>query len=467
MRYYPVFVDTRSSYIAVFGGGAEALAKVRLLARTEAHLQVIAPELCDELAQLVNIGRIGWSIDDLSSSVLARATLVYVATGDRDLDHQIAAAARQARVPVNVVDNPGQSTIISPAIVDRAPVTVAIGTEGTAPVLARQVKADIEQLLSPQLGNLVASTLQHRLRVSERLSPRRKRALWETFYAGAGETAFAEGGADAVADLIERLLEGQPIDANGRVVLIGAGPGDPELLTLKARKLLHAADVVLYDRLVDRRILELARREATLIGVGKAQDGEGWKQSEIDALMISHARAGSFVVRLKSGDPLVFGRADEEIMACRLANIPVTVVPGITAAAAAAASLGVSMTRRNRNSSITFLTARDVEGLAEHDWKTLAAGTAFAVYMGVRAAKFVQGRLMVHGAKSSTPIAIVENASRPNERIVHGELARLCDLIERSAITGPAIIFVGLTPALAVGTAETEAELDRFAAGGV
>jgi uroporphyrin-III C-methyltransferase/precorrin-2 dehydrogenase/sirohydrochlorin ferrochelatase len=267
-----------------------------------------------------------------------------------------------------------------------------------------------------------------------------------------------------VAALIEALLAGDRPPPGGRVALIGAGPGDPDLLTLQARKLLHVADVVLYDRLVDKRILELARREAVLVEVGKTHAGESWKQAEIDALMVEKARAGAFVVRLKSGDPLIFGRADEEIAACRQAEIPVVVVPGITAAAAAAASIGISMTRRHRNSSITFLTARDVEGFAEHDWKVLASNNAFAVYMGVRAAKFLQGRLMLHGAKPTTAVTIVENASRPNERILYGQLGQLSELVIREGIIGPAIIFVGLGQAEQQGDGAQDV---RAAAGAV
>jgi uroporphyrin-III C-methyltransferase / precorrin-2 dehydrogenase / sirohydrochlorin ferrochelatase len=444
MRYYPVFMDTRGSLVAVFGGGEVALAKLRLLVRTEAKLRVVARELCPAIAQYISEGRVSWSPHASLNEILAQATLVYVATGDGAGDAEIAAAARQARVPVNVVDGPDQSSIISPAIVDRAPVVVAIGTEGGAPVLARQIKADIERLLSPRLGELVMSALPHREKVSKRLPGRQKRAFWEGFYAGTGAQALTAGGAPAVSELIERLLTAPEPSAAGRVALVGAGPGDPELLTLQARKLLHTADVVLYDRLVDKRILELARREAVWIEVGKTQEGQSWKQDEIDALMVAQARTGAFVVRLKSGDPMMFGRADEEIAACRLAKIPVAVVPGITAAAAAAASIGVSMTRRRRNSSITFLTARDVEGFAEHDWKMLAGGTACAVYMGVRAAKFLQGRLLLHGAKATTSVTIVENASRPSERIVDGQLGQLSELIARAEIAGPAIIFVGL-----------------------
>jgi uroporphyrin-III C-methyltransferase/precorrin-2 dehydrogenase/sirohydrochlorin ferrochelatase len=463
MRYLPVFVDTRGGIVAVFGGGTEALAKVRLLLKTEAHVTVVAAKLCDGLADYAADGQITWQTTD--ANILTTAQLAYVATGDRRLDRDLAARARKARVPVNTVDNPTQSTVITPAIVDRSPVVVAIGTDGAAPVLARRIKAVIEAQLEPQLGALVDSTLPHRGRVARQLSARAKRAFWEAFYAGPGDQAFAAGGASAVAALIDRLLAGWVPGESGRVALVGAGPGDPELLTLKARKLLHSADVVLYDRLVDRRILELARREAALIEVGKAQAGEGWKQSEIDSLMIACAGSGALVVRLKSGDPLMFGRADEELAACRRAHVPVTIVPGITAAAAAAASIGASLTRRRRNSSITFLTARDAEGLAEHDWKALASGSSFAIYMGVRAAQFVQGRLLLHGANPATAVTIVENASRPNERVAEGTLAELPALIREAKITGPAIIFIGLSRPMAATNAQPFVAMQHAAGG--
>ena len=229
------------------------------------------------------------------------------------------------------------------------------------------------------------------------------------------------------------------------MILVGAGPGDPELLTLKARRVLHEADVVLYDRLVDRRILELARREATLIEVGKTPGGPAWKQPEINAAMVEHARAGKVVVRLKSGDPLVFGRADEELDALEAAGIAWEVVPGITSASAAAASAGRSLTRRGRNGAISFITAQDAQGYAEHDWRALAQpGKTFAIYMGLRAARFVQGRLLLHGASADTPVTVVENASRPDERMVEMRVENMSESIAERDLSGPAIIFIGL-----------------------
>jgi len=256
-------------------------------------------------------------------------------------------------------------------------------------------------------------------------------------------------GEEAIRAHFDSLLAGIDAPRTGRVMLVGAGPGDPELLTLKARKALHEADVILYDRLVAPEILELARREARMIEVGKTSGKDSsWKQADIEALMIEEARSGATVIRLKSGDPMVFGRADEEIAALDAADIAVEVIPGITAAVAASATLKQSLTRRGRNSSFTLLTARDMQSFAEYDWHSLAAkGSVFAIYMGVEACSFVQGRLLAHGAAPDTPVSIVEHISRPHQVICIGTLAELPELVHRTGIHGPAIIFIGLAKA--------------------
>jgi uroporphyrin-III C-methyltransferase/precorrin-2 dehydrogenase/sirohydrochlorin ferrochelatase len=448
MRYLPLFLDTRAMRIVVFGGGLPALAKLRLLVRTEAEIHVVGPDFLPEIIELCAETKVVFHRGAFDLTHITGAGLVYAATGDRMFDDHLAAAARAAGVPVNAVDNPVASTVITPAIVDRDPVVVAIGTQGAAPVLARRIKALVEAELSPELGQVVRCAEPHRAAVAARLEGRARRDFWERFFDGSGRRAYAGGGAKAVAAWIAERLAA-PAHEAGRVVLVGAGPGDPELLTLKARKLLDAADVVLYDRLVDRRILELARREALFVDVGKSRGTAAAQQSEIDRLLVTHARNGALVVRLKSGDPAIFGRADEEIAACRQANVTVEIVPGVTAASAAAAAVACSLTRRGRNSAFTLLTARDAEGLAEHDWKRLAASPAgMAVYMGVEAATFVQGRLMLHGADRAQPVSIVENASRPDQKIVSGRLDELSALIKTGAITGPAVILIGLGAAV-------------------
>ncbi len=231
----------------------------------------------------------------------------------------------------------------------------------------------------------------------------------------------------------------------GTVTLVGTGPGDPELLTLKARRLLHEAEVVLYDQLVTPQILELARREATLVHVGKKGFGKSWKQEDINALMIDHALKGHSIVRLKSGDPSVFGRMDEELDALEAAGIDWQVVPGITAASAAAANIGASLTRRGRNSSLKFLTGHDVDGFAEQDWNDLSAkGATAAIYMGLKAATFIRGRLLMHGANGDTPVTIVSNASRPDQKVITTTLMAMPEAIKAADMQAPAILLLGL-----------------------
>lgn len=242
----------------------------------------------------------------------------------------------------------------------------------------------------------------------------------------------------------------------GRVSFVGAGPGDPELLTLKAWRLLHEADVVIHDRLVTAEVLAIVRRDALVIEAGKQGFGPSIKQSEIDALIVRHARAGAHVVRLKSGDPAIFGRLDEEIEAVSAAGLRHEVVPGITSASAAVAAIGRSLTRRDRNSSVRFVTGHDMRGYAEHDWRALAApGQVAAIYMGKKAARFVQGRLIMHGADPATPVAVVENASRADQTVIASSLASLAEDIGAARLSGPALILLGLAPRAAEAIAPT------------
>jgi len=451
MRHFPIFVDLKCHRVVVSGAGETAAAKLRLLLKTEALIEVYGEDACDDVRAWHEDGRLRWFAKPLPFAALFGARLVYAAHDDAEADARVRALGEKAGVLVNVVDNLALSQFITPALVDRDPVTVAIGTEGAAPVLARRIKADIEAALPSGLGRLAAIARDYRDAAANLPGGRMRRAFWSRFFDVDGPAALAEGGEEAARAALERLIaayaqddEAKPAN-DGRVILVGAGPGDPELLTLKARRVLHEADVVLYDRLVDPRILELARREARLIEVGKKPGGPAWKQPDINAAMIAHAHAGALVVRLKSGDPLVFGRADEELDALEGAGIDWEVVPGITAASAAAAAAGRSLTKRGRNGAIGFITAHDAEGYAEHDWRALAQpGRAVAIYMGLRAARFVQGRLMLHGASPETPVTVVENASRPNEKVVAAHLGNLCERIGDADVTGPAIIFVGL-----------------------
>ena len=450
MRYYPIFLDTAAARILVSGADEAATAKLRLLLKTEGQISVFGDHPTRDVLRWAEEGRLRHHTRPIEESDLEGAAMLYVAHADGA--ERLVALAHKHGVLANVVDTPALCDFITPAMVDRDPVVVAIGTEGTAPMLARQIKSSIEGLLHPSTGALaqLAAKSRHKVEAVAAGSPRR--ALWARFFGGEGRRALEQGGENAVERVIEELVDEAGNGASqGHVALVGAGPGDPELLTRKAQRLLGDADVVIHDRLVSGEILELARREARLVDVGKKAYGESWKQPDIDALIVAEARAGHKVVRLKSGDPGIYGRLDEEVAALRAASVPFEVVPGITAAMAGAAELGVSLTRRGRNSSLRFLTGHDVDGFAEHDWAALASpGATAAIYMGVRAARFIQGRLLMHGASPSTPVTVVENVSRPERVEVATTLAELPDAMAAGGIGGPAILYLGIAPLTAV-----------------
>ena len=383
-------------------------------------------------------------------------------TGDGAADARAAALARRHGIRVSIADNLADSDFITPAIVDRDPVTVAIGTEGTAPVLARALKAAFEAQLPTSLGPLARIGEAFRNRCESVPAGRMRRAFWSEYFFRRGPRSYAREGESGARDALCSLLDETAIATrpSGFVSFVGAGPGDPELLTLKARNRLHDADIVVHDRLVSAQVLELVRREAERVCAGKKGFGPSWSQASINALSVRRAREGNHVVRLKSGDPTVFGRLDEEVEALDGAGIPWEIVPGITAAACAAADMGVSLTRRGRNSELRLLTGRDADGFAEHDWAALARpGSVAAIYMGKRAATFLRGRLLMHGAAPSTPVTIVENASAADERIVATSLLRLPETLEEERVAGAVVLMLGLLPREAMRAARTGREV--------
>ncbi|MGI9522799.1 MAG: siroheme synthase CysG, partial [Hyphomicrobiaceae bacterium] len=455
MRHLPIYLDTQDALVIVSGAGETALAKVRLLLKTTARIQVFGSDPIAPLRALSAAGEIRLFERQLTSSDISGSCLLYAANDDETRDAYATSLGRTAGVLVNVVDNLEASDFITPAMIDRDPLTIAIGTEGTAPVLARQLKAQFEEQLDSRLGTLARVGRHFRAAAASLPRGRPTRAFWTEYYDEVGPRALAEGGEQEVRiALAELLAQHLSIAKNtgsrlsrGQVWLIGAGPGDPELLTNKARRVLHDADVVMYDRLVSKEVLELARREAKFVEVGKAPGRESWRQDDINRLMISYAGNGFCVARLKSGDPAIYGRLDEEMDALDGAGVPFEIVPGVTASIAAAAKLKVSLTKRERNSEFRLLTGQDINGFADHDWRALGRpGAVAAVYMGIRAARFLQGRLLMHGANPATPISIVENISRANEKIVATTLAKLASDMRSAEISGPAIILFGLSP---------------------
>ena len=448
MDHFPIYLSTKGQRIVLSGGGEAALAKLRLLLKTEAKISVFALTPAPEIAAWADAGRLTLHTRALRHGDVLCAKLFYAADEDEAEDARTAAIARAEGALVNIVDNLHDSAFITPAIVDRDPVTIAIGTEGAAPVLARAIKADLEERLPTTLGTLARIGKGFRKMADALPFGRPRRDFWRDYYFAAGPRAVADGKA-AVEKALNTLLSDHQSRAAraGHIAFVGGGPGDPELLTLKARRALDEADVVIYDRLISPEILELARREALMIDVGKEGFGPSTAQETINDLLVEHAQAGAQVVRLKSGDATIFGRLDEEIDAVDAHGIGWHIVPGITSASAAVATIGQSLTKRGRNASVRFLTGHDMKGFADHDWAALARpGEVAAIYMGKKSARFIQGRLLMHGADRATPVTLVENASRADQRIVETTLDRLPTDLNAANLTGPALTFYGLAP---------------------
>lgn len=464
MDHFPIFLATTGRRIVLSGGGDAALAKLRLLLKTRARINVFSPNPAKEIVNWAATGKLTLHKRSLDPGDTLCTVLFYAADEDAVEDARTAHIARTEGALVNIVDNLADSAFITPAIVDRDPVTIAIGTEGAAPVLARAIKADLEERLPATLGTLARIGKTFRTAANALPFGRARRDFWRDYYFNAGPKAIAIDQEHVRPTLDTLLNEHLSKSARvGQVAFVGGGPGDPELLTLKARRALDEADVVIYDRLISPEILELARREAVMIDVGKEGFGPSTSQETISDLLIEHAKTGSQVVRLKSGDATIFGRLDEEIDAVDAHRIGWHIIPGITSASAAVATIGQSFTRRGRNASVRFMTGHDMQGFADHDWAALARpNEVAAIYMGKKSARFVQGRLLMHGADRSTPVTLIENASRPDQRILETTLARLPDDLAAANMSGPALTVYGLAPRAAIQTT-TDIPLEEMA----
>jgi uroporphyrin-III C-methyltransferase/precorrin-2 dehydrogenase/sirohydrochlorin ferrochelatase len=451
VRTFPIFVSFDGKPPLVVGGGELAAVKTRLLLKRAPSVGVAAGEVVAELAALAEAGLVSLLPALPGIDQLRGRPLVISATEDDAEDARVSAIARALGVPVNVPDRPELCTFALPAIVDRGEVTVAIATSGAAPVLAQRLRAWLEQELHPRLDALAKLAAEFRGAVAERVpSGARRRKFWEAVFEGAAAEAMLEGDEVKAKALIGEAIETAAATPHlqGRVLLVGAGPGDPELLTVKAVRALKAADVILYDRLVGLGILDHARREAELIPVGKAKGQHSVPQSEINAVLIARARAGQTVVRLKGGDPFIFGRGGEELDALREAGIPIEIVPGVTAGIAAAASLQIPLTHRDVSHTVTFLSGHEAGGEEpsfEHlDLAALASGkNTLLVYMGVTTAGVVAKKLLDAGFAPSLPVIAVENASREDERRVAATIADLAAHPERLGLKSPAILIFG------------------------
>ncbi len=462
MKHLPVFLSVHGRAVLVVGGGAAAADKARLLRKAGAAVTVVAPKVAPALAGLAAGGEIRLLRRRFVAGDVAGRAVVYGATGNDAVDAAVAKAAYAAGVPVNVIDRPRLSSFISPAIVDRDPVLVAISTGGAAPVLARRLRAALESLLPAGLGRLAEFAGSFRAAVKANFPTAvARRRFWDRFFDGPIAEAVLGGDGRGAREAMLKLVNRPGTDRRpaGGVTLVGAGPGDPDLLTFRALRSMQQADLVVYDRLVGAEILDYARRDAERVYVGKAKGGHG--QEWINALMVREAKAGKRVVRLKGGDPFIFGRGGEELEYLRRHGVPVEVVPGVTAAAGCAAAAGFPLTHRDHASAITLISGHGKDGgLPDLDWAALArARHTLVIYMGRSTAGSIAGRLIDHGMAPTTPAAIIENGTRPEQKVAVGDVAGLEHLIAAAGISGPALIVIGEVARMADATAlSAEAE---------
>jgi uroporphyrin-III C-methyltransferase/precorrin-2 dehydrogenase/sirohydrochlorin ferrochelatase len=447
VNYFPVFFNLTAQRVLVVGGGEVALRKVALLERSGALITLIAPEVLPEIQMRAAAGKINLAVREFAPDDLDGARLVIVATSRRAVNRWIAALSEARRIPVNVVDDREASRFIVPAIIDRDPVLVAISTGGTSPVLARRLRERLEAVIPKKIGELALwlRALRHSARRRLRNTDERRR-FFENIVDGAAARRFIEGDAHGAQALAQQLLARTSTAprAKGEVTLVGAGPGDPELLTLKALRALQDADVILHDRLVPESLLDMARRDAERISVGKAAGGIGSTQEEINALLIEHAQQGKRVVRLKGGDPFIFGRGGEEMEALAEAQISFSVIPGVTAAAGCAAYAGIPLTHRDYAHSVTFVTGHADEDGREPDWRALAKpGITAVFYMGLARMEQIAAQLVAHGAATSLPAAVVAQGTLQDQRVVTGTLATIAEMTAASNVRSPALLIVG------------------------
>lgn len=447
MTFLPIFIQLQDRRCLVVGGGAVAARKVGRLLRAGAHVTVVAPVLCRELSKRRDLGEIEHEARAFMRQDLDGAWLCIAATDDAAENGAVSALAQERHIPVNVVDDPERCTFIMPSVVDRSPVQIAISTGGASPVLARLLRARLETLVPAAYGRLAVLMAAFRERVKQRFRDvGARRRFWETVLQGpVAEMLFAGRDEAALAALAQALDEGSEAPLSvGEVYLVGAGPGDPDLLTFRALRLMQQADIVLYDRLVAPAILDLVRKDAERVHVGKARDEHRLAQKAINELLVDLALEGKRVLRLKGGDPFIFGRGGEEIDTLSAHGIPFQVVPGITAASGCAAYAGIPLTHRDFAHSCVFVTGHLQDGSMDLNWDVLVQPRqTVAVYMGLSGLPVLCRELIAHGMAPTTPAALIEQGTTARQRVFTGTLEGLPEVIAEQDVHAPTLVIVG------------------------
>ena len=448
MRYFPVFLDAKALNCLVVGAGEVAARKIELLLKTKATITVVAPEVSNTVSSLAQSEHITLVRREYQEADLQDKNLVFVATSDSQLNADIHTQAKQRSILVNVVDNTPLCSFITPSIVDRSPIVIAMSSGGVAPVLLRYLRQKLEGWIPQKISLLGKFSEKFRGQVKQRLgSVTQRRYFWEDVLDGQIAEQVLNGNEQQAEQQFEALLSQAESDdgmKKGEVYLVGAGPGDPELLTFKALRLMQKADVVVYDRLVSKDILELVRRDAEKIYVGKAKSKHTLPQEEINELLAEEALKGNRVVRLKGGDPFIFGRGGEEIETLIKHDVSFQVVPGITAASGAASYAGIPLTHRDHAQSVVFATGHLRDNSIDLDWPALVQNNQTSVfYMGMTGLPIISKKLIAHGMSADMPVAIVESATMDKQKVVTGTLSTIVEKAEQEQIKPPALIIVG------------------------
>lgn len=459
MDFLPLFHNLKCRRVMVIGGGEIALRKVRLVAEADAFITIVAKEYCADLIEMRdtnakkgihNLELITAPYEQKYIKNNPEAVLVIAATNDPELNREVSKHAQQAHMLSNVVDDPGYSTVIFPSIVDRSPIQIAISSGGDAPVLVRLIRTQLESLFPAGMSKLAALAGSFREKVKAKFSNGADRkAFWEEVFGGPiAEQAYSNN-LEKAEELLTEKLDTTEEFKTGEVYLIGGGPGDPDLLTFKAIRLMQQADIVLYDRLVSKPVLNLVRRDATRIYVGKTAGDHPVTQENINQKMVDYALEGNRVVRLKGGDPFIFGRGGEELETLAEQGIPFQVVPGITAASGCASYAGIPLTHRDHAQSVRFIAGHHRSGKLELNWQELVQPNQTLVfYMGLNGLETICQQLQQHGLDTETPIALIEKGTSDRQRVFTGNLKTLPKIVREAEAKAPTLIIVGTVVSL-------------------
>ena len=446
MEHLPIFINLKQKPVLVVGGGDIALRKINLLIKAQARVDCLSPFFCEGMNSLSRDNYVNLINKSFEPADIKDYSVIIAATDDATVNSSISSIAHDKRIPVNVVDSPTLSSFIMPSIVDRSPVIIAVSSAGKAPVLARIIRAKLETVIPSAYGILAEIAGEYRQKVKDRFSKiKDRRAFWEATFSGVIAEKVFSGRINEAKDDIEKQLNDSVEMELGEVYLVGAGPGDPDLLTFKALRLIQQADVVLYDRLVSKGVMDLVRRDSELIYVGKKGGSDkSTRQVDINNQLVELAKSGKRVCRLKGGDPFIFGRGGEEIESLSENGIPFQVVPGITAASGCSSYAGIPLTHRDYSQSCRFVTAHLKDGTTDLPWDELIVDQQTIVfYMALSGANYICEKLMEHGMDKDMPIAIIEKGTMPEQKVYISSLTKLPDLLAKEDIHAPTLMIVG------------------------